>query len=509
MQYLLGIDKGTSVVKSVLFGTDAKAVASAQRRVQVLAPHPGWHEEDPEVSWGLTVETIREVLETAGVAGHDVLAIGIAGHMGGAWLVDGDGRAVRPAICWPDDRAQAEQMAMQSRGLLKEVFDISGNGLMPGITAMLLGWIASHEPATVSATTYVLAAKDYLRLRLTGEIATDPSDVSFFPGDIDSQTHSARVMELCGASAWLNKLPAILPSGAVAGRVTPEAAGLTGLSAGTPVITGLGDASANALGVGAIRRGDALTVLGTSCLNSQVMDEAERKPEGLGFLFAMPLGRYLRILPNTSGTIAFDWFLERFGAPLKADGTTDFAALERKAAAVPRGAQGVIFIPYVNGSGVLAPFFDAQARGSFFGVGSHTTQDDMLRAVYEALCFATRDCFEAMNTRPNSLVLTGGGGKSAFWAQMFADICGMPIEIVSTQESGALGVAMLAGVAVGVWPDLETAAATTEVVARYEPDPIARQDYDGWFELYQQTRDVYRRYSGARAGLKHLGEVAA
>jgi xylulokinase len=509
MTFLLGIDKGTSVVKSVLFGADAKAIASAQRRVQVLAPHAGWHEEDPDASWRLTVETIREVLETAGISGSDVAAIGIAGHMGGAWLVDAAGKAVRNAICWPDERAQAGQMAMQEQGLLEEVFAISGNGLMPGITAMLLGWLSKHQPDILARTSHVLAAKDYLRLRLTGAVATDPSDVSFFPGDIDNQTHSARVMELCGASAWLDKLPEILPSGAIAGRTTPEAAALTGLAVGTPVITGLGDASANALGVGAIRPGAALTVLGTSCLNSQVMSGPERAPEGLGFLFAMPLERYVRILPNTSGTIAFDWFLERFGAPVKTEGGIDFAALEAKAAAVPRGAHGVIFIPYVNGSGVLAPFFDAQARGSFFGVGSHTTYDHMLRAVYEALCFATRDCFEAMSTKPQSLMLTGGGGKSAFWAQMFADICGMPIEIVATQESGALGVAMLAGVAVGIWPNLESAAATTEVVGRYEPDPIARRDYDGWFELYRQTRDVYRRFSSARAGLRHVDGAAA
>lgn len=509
MKYLLGIDKGTSVVKSVLFGTDAIPVAAAQRRVRVLAPHAGWHEEDPEESWTLTVETIRDVLAEARIAVEDIAAIGIAGHMGGAWLIDAAGQPVRNAICWPDERAQAEQMALEQQGLLKDVFAISGNGLMPGITAMLLGWLARHEPETVDRTASVLAAKDYLRFRLTGNVATDASDVSFFPGDIDGRTHSEQVMALCGASDWRGKLPEILPSGAIAGYVTAAVARLTGLPEGTPVITGLGDACANALGVGATRPGAALTVLGTSCLNSQVIAGPERTPEGLGFLFAMPSENYLRILPNTSGTIAFDWFLERFGASIKTDGEIDFAALETKAAAIPRGAQGVVFIPYVNGSGVLAPFFDALARGSFFGVSSQTTYDHLLRAVYEALCFATRDCFEAMSRKPASLVLTGGGSKSAWWAQMFADICGIPIEIVASQESGALGVSLLAGVAVGLWPDLETATATVRTVARYEPDPAAKRDYDGWFELYREARDVYRRYSTARADLKHVEEVAA
>ena len=503
MSFVLGIDKGTSVIKAVIFDATGKAVGQAHRRVQVLQPKAGWHEEDPDETWLLCAASIREAMSAAGLIGEDIASVGIAGHMGGAWLVDSTGRPVRNAICWPDERAQTEQLALERQGALPEIFAISGNGLMPGITAMLLGWLSRHEPDVPDRTTAVLCAKDYLRLRLTGVVATDPSDVSFVPGDIDARCHSARVLELCGAGGWVSKMSEILDSGAVAGRVTAQAAEQTALKAGTPVVTGLGDACANALGVGAIRPGAALTVLGTSCLNSLVIDRPERAPEGLGFLFAMPQERYVRILPNTSGTIAFDWFLERFGAPEGVDGKTDFAALSQLAAAVPRGAGGVVFVPYVNGAGVLAPFFDPLARASFFGVGSHTTYDHLLRAVYEALCFATRDCFAAMTTRPRSLILTGGGGKSPFWAQLFADICGIPIEIASTEESGALGVALLAGVAVGTWPDLETATASAcRVSALYEPDPAAAKDYDGWFELYCRTRDVYRRYSADRAALK-------
>jgi xylulokinase len=503
VSFVLGIDKGTSVIKAVIFDATGKAVGQAHRRVQVLQPKSGWHEEDPDETWSLCAAAIREAMDVAGLAGTDIAAAGIAGHMGGAWLIDDAGRPVRNAICWPDERAQAEQLRLEPQGVLSEIFAVSGNGLMPGITAMLLGWLNKHERDALERTAAVLCAKDYLRLRLTGVVATDPSDVSFVPGDIDARCHSARVLELCGAGGWVSKMPEILPSGAVAGGVTAEAAKQTGLRQGTPVVTGLGDACANALGVGAIRPGAALTVLGTSCLNSLVTEGPERAPEGLGFLFAMPLEHYLRILPNTSGTIAFDWFLERFGTPEGADGKTDFAALSRLAAAAPRGAGGVVFIPYVNGAGVLAPFFDPLARAGFFGVGSHTTYDDLLRAVYEALCFATRDCFAAMTTRPRSLILTGGGGKSPFWAQLFADICGIPIEIASTEESGALGVALLAGVASGIWPDLETATSNAcRVSARYEPDPEATEAYDGWFELYCRTRDVYRRYSADRAALK-------
>lgn len=510
MSYVLGIDKGTSVVKAVVFDAGGKACGQAQRRVEVLAPHPGWHEEDPDRTWALTSEVIREALAGAGIDGSTIKGIGISGHMGGAWLIDGHGRPTRNAICWPDERAQPEQMEIERAGHMRESFAISGNGLMPGITAMLLGWIARHEPDCLASTSHVLLAKDYLRYRLTGTIATDPSDVSFVPGDIDNRGFSSRVMELCGASGWMGKLPPIAPPEAIAGEITETAERETGLAIGTPVITGLGDACANALGVGALAPGSALTVLGTSCLNSLVTSGAERAPEGLGFLFSMPGGHYVRILPNTSGTVAFDWFLERFGAPLTADGKPDFTALAERAAAVPIGSQGVVFIPYVNGSGVLAPFFDAQARGSFFGSGSHTTYDHLLRSVYEGLCFATRDCFAAMTTQPRSLTLTGGGARSPFWAQMFADVLGIPIETVAAEESGAFGVAMLAGVATGVWKDAAEAASLNVVTARYEPDTARAAQYDDWFALYQQTRDVYRRYSTRRAELRAPSlEVAA
>ena len=146
---------------------------------------------------------------------------------------------------------------------------------------------------------------------------------------------------------------------------------------------------------------------------------------------------------------------------------------------------------------------------SFFGTGSHTTYDHLLRSVYEGLCFATRDCFAAMTTKPTSLRLTGGGARSPFWAQMFADVLGLPIETVEAQESGAFGVAMLAGVATGVWKDISEAASLNAVAARYEPNPAFQAQYDDWFGLYQETRDVYRKYSARRAALKSGVEVTA
>lgn len=510
MGHVIGVDKGTSVVKAVVFDDRGRALGSASARVEVLRPHPGWHEEDPEHTWTLTARTIRQAVAAARIDPASVRGIGVTGHMGGLWLIGADGRAVRNAICWPDGRAQALQMALERDGVLDRAFAISGNGMMPGITVMLMAWIARHEPQTLAHSRHALLAKDYLRLRLTGEIATDPSDVSFVPGDIDARAFSPDLMRACGAADWLDRLPPILPSEAVAGHLTREAAAATGLPAGLPVVTGLGDACANALGTGCVSPGQTVTVLGTSCLNSRVTDTADRAPAGLGFLFAMPFDRYLRILPNTSGTITMDWFLDRFGGPQRPDGTRDFAAMEAQAGAIPRGAGGVILLPYVNDSGVLAPFFDAQARGVFFGASSQTGRDHLLRAVYEALCYSTRDCLAVLPgaTGGGGLTLTGGGSRSAFWAQMFADVCNLPVTVTEVAESGALGVALLAGAATGLWTDLDQAiAATHHVAASHDPDPVAAADYDDWFGLYQAARQTYQRHSAARSALAGAGGV--
>lgn len=504
MAYVIGIDKGTSVVKAVVFDAAGQTRGSASARVEVLRPQPGWHEEDPEQTWRLTAQVVAQAVASAGISPAEVKGLGVTAHMGGLWLVGADGRPVRNAICWPDGRAQALQMALDSAGVSDRSFALSGNGLMPGITVLLMAWIARHEPQALAQSRHALLAKDYLRFRLTGEIATDPSDVSFVPGDIDARAFSAPLMQDCGAGDWLDRLPPILPSEAVAGRLTAEAAALTGLPAGLPVVTGLGDACANALGTGCVAPGRTFTVLGTSCLNSRVTQTAAREPLGLGFLFAMPLGRYLRILPNTSGTITMDWFLDRFGGPRGANGHWDFPAMEARAADIPRGAGGVILLPYVNDSGVLAPFADVQARGAFFGASSQTSRDHLLRAVYEALCYSTRDCLAALPGAPDDqpLTLTGGGSRSAFWAQMFADVCNRPVAVADVAESGALGVALLAGVATGLWSGLDQAiAATIHVAARHEPDPRAAADYDDWFGLYQAARQTYRRHSAARAAL--------
>lgn len=197
MGHVIGIDKGTSVVKAVVFDASGRARGQAAARVEALHPARGWHEEDAEQSWAATAGVVRAAVAAAGIDPGAVRGIGIAGHMGGLWLVDAEGRPVRHAICWPDERALPEQMALERQGILPRAFAISGNGMMPGISVMLMAWIARHEPQALARTRHALCAKDYLRFRLTGEIATDPSESPSCPA---TSTRAAIRRSSCGCA---------------------------------------------------------------------------------------------------------------------------------------------------------------------------------------------------------------------------------------------------------------------------------------------------------------------
>jgi sugar (pentulose or hexulose) kinase len=492
---LIGLDKGTSVVKAVVFDADGRELSCARRDVPSLHPHPGWHEEDPGGSWRLSCEALREAV--AGLAaGTPVAAVGVTGHMGGAWLVDAAGRPVRNAICWPDGRAVDFQDELERDGRLDRVFAISGTSSMPGMSLMALGWLDRHEPEALAAAQALLCAKDFVRLRLTGEIATDPSDLSWMPGDAATRDHSDELLELAGLTAHRRLLPPVRPSGAIVGHVTAEASEATRLPAGTPVVTGLGDGVANAVGTGTLRPGDAVTVMGTSCLNQLVTADVELEPWGLGFGWTMPNETRLRVLANTAGTMSLDWMARTVAPELPP------AEWERLAAAEPAGAGGIVFLPYLNAGGVVAPFFDPHMRGCVFGLDAQTSPGRLLRAAFEGLAFATADCYEAMPRDVGRVRLTGGGANSPLLGQLVADVIGRRVEVLEGTESGAAGVAMLGAVATGLGADLDEVAGRWCRVARaYDPTAGEASAVERALDLYRSLRDAVRPLSAKRQRL--------
>lgn len=493
-EVVVGVDVGTSLIKAAAFDRRGRVVAGAQAATACESPRPGWVEVAMEGLWRQVAATLRELAGRLG-GGHPVRAIGVSAFMGGAWLIDRGGRPVRNAIAWHDGRAVGVLDELREAGLLERSFAISCNALTPGFTLVLLRWLRDHEPAALERARTLLFAKDWLRFRLTGELATDESDASHAPGDALQRGFSLPLLADWGLGGLGGLLPPVLPSGAVAGRVTPAAAAITGMPAGTPVVTGLADVSAALAGGGVVAAGQAGTIIGSSCLNSVVTERPVWEPAGVGLSFLIPPAAWTRTMPNQTGTLALDWFRREFDAE-----GMDAAALEAAAAEVPRGARGVLFHPYLNGTGVLAPVYEPRARGRLSGLGLEHTRWDILRAIYEGLAFAVADCLDLLPAFREPITLLGGGARNAVLRRIVADVTGRAFAAAGNAEPGALGVALLAGVAAGWWGSPEQAvAACCSFGPPMLPDRDAHAEYQPRLEQYRRVRRSFLAQTGTAA----------
>lgn len=492
---LMGIDKGTSVTKVVIFDPEGRQLGGSQEPIQTVAPNPGWVEEDPEASWEALKLAIRRAIDDAGVSGQDVIAIGCTGHMMGAWLLDSGGRELRNGIAWTDQRAASLVSRWQQERTTERAFELSGTALFAGLTLVLIRWLSEHEPETLSEAQHVFCSKDWTRFKLTGEIATDETEVSCMPGDPFNRTYSDELFELLAIERYRGLFPEPKASESVAGELLPDVAGELGLVAGTPVAVGMGDACAGHYALGALDEGQAGTIVGTSLINGLTTARPVLDPPGIGFQLCTIGGTWARMLNSTGGgSINLTWFLDALCESQKqraeAQGTSVYDLLESEAEEVPIGANGVVFHPYVNPAGVVAPFYNLSAAANFFGIRSHNTHADLLRAVYEGVALAARDCFSAIPVPVELLRLTGGGARSELWCQIIADCLGVACEVPEGEETTAKGAAMLAGVASGVFSDYRDAVARAVTVERvHGPDPNRKAEYDELYQLYRAVRE--------------------
>lgn len=488
--YLLGIDVGTTVSKSVVIDYEGNEVAVARYPTAVKHPIQSFSEIDMLDVWKAVCSTIQELIHLHKVKPKDIKGIGISSCVAGVWLLNEKKAPFRNAILWNDGRAASLLGKWEQQGIMQEIFDISANAIFPGMTLPSLRWLAENEPETLREARYLFCGKDWVRFQLTGEIHSDISDLSQMPCDARTRGYSQKLFELCGIEAYRHLFPAVVESDMVIGGVTKEAAQATGLLEGTPVVVGLADVQASMLGAGATRFGDAGSIIGTSALNNVVMDYACFEPSGVGFMFMMAKDIWLRSLTNTSGTINLEWFMDNFCMEEKRKAQrmkiSVYKLLENQAASIPIGSGGVIYHPYINTTGVAAPFRNAAARAQFFGIEITHNRNHLLRAVYEGLALAMRELYNSIPAEINEVMLTGGGARSPFWCQMFADCTGKRMIVPEGEEFGGKGVGILAGLGTGVYKDLEDARAKTHRIAReYEPDRDKTAQYDLVFELYR------------------------
>ncbi len=492
MGHVLGIDVSTTATKAVLIDESGAVVGVAASAYGFSVPRPLWSEQDPELWWDGAVDAIRSVLATTGVQADDVDAIGLTGQMHGAVLLDAAGDVLRPAILWNDQRTAAECDAIRDALGPERLIAITGNDALTGFTAPKLVWVRDHEPDVWRRIAHVLLPKDYLRLRLTGEYALDKADgAGTLLFDLAARDWSAEVLDALRIErAWM---PPTWEGPEITGNVTPEAATATGLRAGTPVVAGGGDQSANAVGVGAVTVGTMALSLGTSGVVFATTDRPLYEPHGRvhAFCHAVP-GRWhlMSVMLSAGGSLR--WFRDAIVPGV------EFGDLVDAAAEVPAGSGGLLFLPYLSGE--RSPHPDPLARGAFVGLTLTHDLRHLTRAVLEGVAFGLRDgldlMIEAGTPAPDQIRASGGGTESPLWRQILADVLGAEIATVSTSEGAAYGAGVLAAVGAGWYPSVEAASA-----ALVTATPVASPGPD--IEAYRDAHAIYRELYPALAPTFH------
>ena len=493
----LGVDAGSSVCKAAVFDLTGRIVAVAAAPTPLDRSVAGRVEADPDRAWAAATEVIGRVTREASGAGR-IVGLGLSGAMVGAWVVDEQGRLVRPGINWEDSRAQPLLDAFEAErpGFHREIFRMSGSVLQQGCTLPVLSWLIRHEPEVMARARWVLGYKDWLRLRLTGEVATDVSEAAVAPGDARAQNRSPEMLRLFGLEEEQRLLPAVRPATAIAGRLTAEAARATGLPEGLPVATGTGDVIANVIGAGGLRPGAVTALLGTTCMVGLCTNRPVFEPADLGLLFSLPERHWFRAMVNVAGTLNLDWAVgllcpDLAGQPDLWDRVTALVAAE------PVGARGATYLPYLSESGIIAPVVDPLARAQFAGLSPVQGRGALLRAVYEGVAFALADLCDLLGAPEGSaLTLTGGGSRSPFWCDLIAEATGREVVVPEGAEFGARGAALLAAVALGAFPSVTVAsAAVTGGGRRHAP---SRREAANWSDARERFRAARDRLLGGR-----------
>ena len=496
-QHYLGIDVGTTAVKALVVDEVGAVAGEAESPMEVSVPQPGWAEQDPDDWWHGTVEAVRDACARAGV--RDVAAIGLSGQMHSSVLLDGADRVLRPAILWNDVRTTAQCRFITETVGKTGLRRLVGNPALEGFTAPKLLWVRDEEPGIFDRARAVLLPKDYVRLLMTGEKATEPSDAA---GTLLFDIRRGRWSE--GMVAALELDPAMLPpvrgSASVTGRLTPSAAVALGLRQGTPVVGGGADNAAAAVGSGVIGEGAMQTSIGTS---GTVVAPIERPRVDPGmrihsFNHAVPDTWYLMGVVLSAGA-ALAWFRRALAG--REGAGPGYDELIAEGADTPPGADGLTFLPYLTGE--RTPHADSNARGVFSGMHAGHERGHMIRAVLEGVTFALRDSLELMRrlrVDAEEAVAVGGGARSPVWRQVQADVLGVPVVTIAPAGGAPYGAAVLATAGSGGFASVEAVCrAWIRPLDRVEPDPETAEAYGLAYERYRKLYPRLKRHFAEQA----------
>ena len=493
MSVFVGLDVGTGGARAVAVNHSGEIVAEASSEYPLHTPRPGWTEQDPEDWWKGAKEVLAKV---AAEAGEEVGGIGLTGQMHGSVFLDRSDEVIRPALLWNDQRTQAQcDRITQSVGD-ERLISIAGNPALTGFQAPKIVWLRDVEPDNYGQVARVLLPKDYVRLRLTGEHATDASDAAgTLLLDIQARDWSGEILDALEIpQEWM---PKVYEGSENSGALRESVAEELGLPPGIPVAAGGGDNAAAAIGTGIVRPGLVNSSVGTSGVLFAHAEEFTPDPSGRlhAFCHAVP-GAYHLMGVTLSAGGSLSWWRETLGG--------DFDELVGEASDVPSGSEGLVFLPYLSGE--RTPHLDPKARGAFFGLTARHGAPHMTRAVMEGVIFSLRDSLEIMRdlgVPVDDVRATGGGARSDLWRRLQADIYATPIRRTVADEGPAYGAALLAGVASGTYADVDEATSVVKLREEItEPDPEISKVYEKYYEIYRSL------YPATRSAMSRLTDLA-
>lgn len=483
-QAVLGIDIGTTAVKSMLVAADGSVLSESEAEHPVTVPRPGWSEQSPEMWWCSVITAVRQTLQSAERNGNraEIASIGLSGQMHSSVFLDGNGEVIRPALLWNDVRTTAQCRQILDKIGMDGLHRTVGNLPFEGFTAPKLLWLRDSEPHNFDRLKTLLLPKDYIRYRLSGEYATEPSDAAgTLLYDVRNRVWSNTMLDALQLNPDI--LPPVVESTEISGVVSETAAAELGIPAGIPIVGGAADNAAGAVGCGATNPTVLQASIGTS--GAVVLPASEPHVSAdmnlHTFCHAAPKMWYLMGVILSAGS-ALRWLRDTIAPGQSYD------SLTAEAQQVPAGSDGLLFLPYLTGE--RTPHNDANARGVFSGLSFAHSRAHLTRAVIEGVCFAMRDSLELMKRQgisPTQARAIGGGARSPMWLQTFANIFNLPIATVHPVGGAAYGAALLAAVGCGMFDTVDAAAQScvaTETAA--QPDPALTATYEDFYHAYRR-----------------------
>jgi xylulokinase len=486
----IGLDVGTTGARAVAVGEDGTAVASASSPYPILTPGPGWTEQDPDEWWRASLAVLEELCGRLPTR-TQVVGVGLTGQMHGSVFLDARGEVIRPALLWNDQRTARQCEDITARIGAARLVEITGNQALTGFQAPKVLWLRDQEPQNFARVVHVLLPKDYVRFRLTGELATDASDASgtLF---LDLRTRAWSQEVLMGLEVPMEWLPPVFESPEPTGEIAADVAARVGLLPGVAVAAGGGDNAAAGLGTGITTAGRMSSSIGTSGVlfvhaHDRTIDLSGRVH---AFAHAVP-DEYCLLAVTLSAGGSLRWWRDVTGLT--------YEALLAEAADVEPGAEGLVFLPYLTGE--RTPHLDPAARGAFVGLTARHTRAHLTRALMEGVVFSLRDGLEIirrLKAAPSDIRAIGGGASSRQWLQLQADVYGQPVRRCTVDEGAAYGAGLLGHIAGGTFRTVEEAAAVLsdggDVVEPVSSSVKAYNDlYEVYRSLYPATREAVHR----------------